>query len=82
MDCSQSQWYTPMKRALDLSGKSPVTHESYLRSIRQLPDYLKKLIDRKGKVAPPGTTTARITRSVIRMTFGRWGHERPTACPM
>jgi len=31
-----------MKRALDLSGKSPATGESYLRSLRQLVDYLQK----------------------------------------
>ena len=30
MDCSQSQWYAQMKRALDLSGKSPATQESGL----------------------------------------------------
>ena len=42
MDCLHSQWYAPMKRALDLSGKSPATQESYLRSVRQLVDYLQK----------------------------------------
>ena len=42
MDCLHSQWYAPMKRALDLSGKSSATQESYLRSVRQLVDYLQK----------------------------------------
>lgn len=42
MDCTHSQWYPRMKRALDLSAKSPATQESYLRSLRQLVDYLGK----------------------------------------
>ena len=42
MNCLHSQWYARMKRALDLSGKSPATQESYLRSVRQLADYLQK----------------------------------------
>lgn len=36
MNCLHSQWYARMKRALDPSGKSPATQESYLRSVRQL----------------------------------------------
>ena len=42
MNCLHSQWHARMKRALDLSGKSPATQEAYLRSVRQLADYLKK----------------------------------------
>ena len=45
MDCTHSQWYPRMKRALDLSAKSPATQESYLRSLRQLVDYLGKKPD-------------------------------------
>ena len=42
MSCLHSQWYARMKLALDLSGKSPATQESYLRSVRQLADCLQK----------------------------------------
>lgn len=39
---SQSQWYPEMERALLLSGKTPRTRESYLRSVRQLVDHFDK----------------------------------------
>ena len=42
MNQSQSQWYPEMERALLLSGKTPRTRESYLRSVRQLVDHCKK----------------------------------------
>ena len=49
MDCSHSQWYARTKRALDLSAKSPATQEAYLRSLRQLVDYLGKEPDEVGE---------------------------------
>jgi hypothetical protein len=42
MDHLYSQWYAPMTRTLNLSGKSPAIQLSYLRSLRQLVDYLQK----------------------------------------
>ena len=42
MNQSQSQWYPEMERALLLSGKTPRTRESYLRSVRQLVDHCEK----------------------------------------
>lgn len=42
MNESQFQWYSEMERALLLSGKTPRTRESYLRSIRQLVDHFDK----------------------------------------
>ena len=42
MDHTDHQWYRQMQRALQLSGKSPNTQESYLRSVRQLADHLRE----------------------------------------
>jgi len=42
MDHTHYQWYRQMQRGLQLSGKSPNTQESYLRSVRQLVDHCGK----------------------------------------
>ena len=64
IDC-QRHWYSEMERSLLLSGKSPATRQSYLRSVRQLVDHLDK--------DPPEITERELEDYFLfRRTESRW----------